>query len=261
MFDTHCHLQDDRISARVGGIVANANRAGVAGMLCCGSDTADWDDVARIGAEYGGDGVVCAYGVHPFYVKNIDPGSNDWTDKLSERLESDPSAAVGEIGLDHTVQPRDDGRQAEVFVRQLKIAERYERPVSIHCRKAFGLMLEILRDNGGLKFGGSIHSYSGPPDLVDELVGLGCCISFSGSILIPNNKRAAASLKKVPSDRLLIETDSPDLLPYGATTGPFNEPANLVLILNKVAEILGESTSGIDELTHQNSCRFLRLKD
>lgn len=255
MFDTHCHLQDERISARAGDIVAAANRAGVARMLCCGSGPADWDAVARIGASYSNRGVACAYGAHPFYAESVDPGGNDWTDELSRRLAGDPSAAVGEIGLDRAVTPRDDERQAEIFTLQLKIAEQYKRPVSIHCRKAFGAMMSILKDTGGLKFGGAVHSYSGPPDLIDELVELGCYISFSGSILIPAGKRAIASLKKVPKDKLLIETDSPDILPYGAT-GPFNEPANLLLILNKVAEILEESPRKIAELTHENGCRL-----
>ena len=253
MFDTHCHLQDERISARAGDIVAAANRAGVSKMLCCGSGAADWDAVARIGAAYADYGVVCAYGVHPYYVESVDPRGSDWTDELSRRLAGDPSAAVGEIGLDRAVAPRDDDRQAEVFTRQLKLAEQYGRPVSIHCRKAFGAMLSILKDIGGLKFGGAVHSYSGPPDLIDELVELGCYISFSGSILIPTSKRAIASLKKVPRDRLLIETDSPDILPYGAP-GPFNEPANLVLIRDKVAEILDEPPQKIAELTNENGC-------
>jgi len=257
MFDTHCHLQDDRISARAGDIVAGANRAGVMRMLCCGSGVADWDGVERIGATYGSGGVACAYGVHPLYAESVDPGGNNWADELSGRLAGDPSAAVGEVGLDHAVRPRDDERQAAVFVRQLKIAERYGRPVSIHCRKAFGAMLQILRDIGGLKFGGAVHSYGGPPDMVDELVELGCYISFSGAILIPNCKRALASLKIVPRDRLLIETDSPDLLPYGLA-GPFNEPANLLLILNKVAEILEESPQKIAELTYENGCGLYR---
>ena len=255
MFDTHCHLQDERISARAGDIVAAANRAGVARMLCCGGSAADWDAVANIGAAHAAGGVVCAYGVHPFYVESVDPNGSDWTGELSRRLSGDPSAAVGEIGLDRAVTPRCDDRQAEVFTRQLKIAEQYGRPVSIHCRKAFGTMLSILKDIGGLKFGGAIHSYSGSPDLIDELVELGCCISFSGSILIPTGKRAIASLKKVPRDKLLIETDSPDILPYGAT-GPFNEPANLLLILNKVAEILEEFPQKIAELTNENGCRL-----
>jgi len=258
MFDTHCHLQDDRISARAGEIVAAANRAGVTSMLCCGSGVEDWGDVERIGAAYADGGVIRAYGVHPFHIKSADLDNNNWTDELSRRLADDPSAAVGEIGLDHAVSPRDDDKQAEVFARQLKIAEQYKRPVSIHCRKAFGAMLNILRDNGGLKFGGAVHSYSGPPELINELVELGCHISFSGSILIPNNKRATASLKKVPRNRLLIETDSPDILPYGAA-GQFNEPANLSLILNKAAEILEESPRKIAELTHENGCGLYHL--
>ena len=256
MFDTHCHLQDERISARVGDIAAAANRAGVTNMLCCGSRVADWEAVARIGAAYGDRGVVCAYGMHPFYAESVDPGQNNWEDELSERLARDPSAAVGEIGLDRAANPRDDGRQAEVFVRQLKIAERHGRPVSMHCRKAFGATLSILRDMGGLKFGGAVHSYGGSPESVGEFAELGCYISFSGSILIPGCKRAAAALKKVPRDRLLIETDSPDLLPRGAP-GPFNEPSNLLLILNKAAEILGEPPQKIAESTHENGCRLL----
>ncbi len=259
MFDTHCHLQDKRIFARVGDVVAAANRADVTRMLCCGCSAADWGEVAQVGEAYGDDGVVCAYGVHPFYAESVDPNGSDWMNELSKRLADDPSAAVGEIGLDRAVNPRNDDKQAAIFIRQLKIAERYQRPVSIHCRKAFGMMLSILRDNGGLKFGGAVHSYGGPPDLVDELVKLGCYISFSGSILIPNNKRAAASLKKVPADKLLMETDSPDMLPRGAT-GQFNEPANLLPILNKVAEILEESPQKIAELTHENGCRLYRLK-
>jgi TatD DNase family protein len=259
MFDTHCHLQDDRISARIGDIVAAANRAGVTKMLCCGSGADDWDGVERIGAAYADRGVIRAYGVHPFYIKSAGLESNNWMDELSKRLAADPSAAVGEIGLDRAVNPRDDGKQAELFTRQLKIAEQYKRPVSIHCRKAFGAMMAILRDNGGLKFGGAVHSYSGPPELIDELVELGCRISFSGSILIPNSKRAAASLKKVPKDRLLIETDSPDILPRGAV-GPFNEPANLLLIRDKVAEILGESPKKIAELTYENGCGLYHQK-
>jgi TatD DNase family protein len=253
MFDAHCHLQDRRIAPRISDIVADAKRAGVTRMLCCGSSAAEWDDVARTGTLYANDGVVCAYGIHPYYAESVNLLSNDWTEELSKRLAGNPLAAVGEIGLDHTVIPHNYDRQAEIFSRQLKIAELHGRPVSIHCRKAFGTMLSILKNNGGLKFGGAIHSYSGPPDIVNELTGLGCRISFSGSILIPNNKRAAASLKKVPRDKLLIETDSPDILPHGAT-GQFNEPANLPLILNKVAEILGESPQKVAELTYENGC-------
>jgi TatD DNase family protein len=255
MFDTHCHLQDKRIFERVSGIIVNAKRAGVTNMLCCGSCVADWGDVAGIGATYVGDGVLRAYGLHPFYAGGVEPGGDGWISALEERLAGDPAAAVGEIGLDHAVSPRCDDRQAEVFARQLEIAGRHGRPVSLHCRGAFGAMLSMLKGVGGLRHGGAVHSYSGPPDLVGAFVELGCYISFSGSILIPGGKRAAAALKKTPRDRLLIETDSPDILPAGAA-GPFNEPANLPLILNRVAEILGEPPRTVAELTYSNGRRL-----
>ncbi|MCL2183312.1 MAG: TatD family hydrolase [Chitinispirillia bacterium] len=269
MFDSHCHLQDKRIFGRVDEIVRNARNVGVGRMLCCGSEAADWADVARIGAGYGG-AVVCAYGVHPWYVggtavdNTADNGNgadkingansinNDWMAALEKYLTNDPSAAVGEIGLDHTVSPRNDDCQKDIFIRQLKIAERHKRPVSIHCRKAWGDLLSILRDTGGLRYGGAIHSYSGPPDLVGQLEDMGCSISFSGSILIPGSRRAAESVRKVSPRKLLAETDSPDILPQGAP-GPHNEPLNLPMVINRMAEILGETPENIAASTHSNA--------
>jgi len=249
MFDSHCHLQDKRIYGCLDGIINSARRAGVGRMLCCGSDAADWADVARAGAAY--EEVLCAYGVHPWYVNDV---NDDWIPLLERYLAEDKTAAVGEIGLDHAVGPRNDAVQADIFCRQLEIARRYRRPVSIHCRKAWGGLLPILRDMGGLPHGGAIHSYSGPPDLVRELEKLGCCISFSGSILIPGNKRALNALKEVSPDRLLVETDSPDILPAGAA-GPHNEPANLLMVIGKISEILGEPPEKIARLTYDNACR------
>ena len=250
MFDTHCHLQDGRIIGQVGAVINRAARAGVRRMLCCGSGEADWGDVARVGAGYGG-AVTCAYGVHPWYVDRLNDG---WEARLEEYLHRDGSAAVGEIGLDNAVDPRNDVRQADIFARQLEIAGRLRRPVSIHCRKAWGSLLSILRGAGGLRFGGAVHSYSGPPDLVGELESLGCCISFSGSILIPGSRRVAESMRVVSPDRLLVETDSPDILPRGAS-GSHNEPANLPIILYRVAEILGEQPGAVAARTFDNADR------
>ncbi|MDR2579228.1 MAG: TatD family hydrolase [Chitinispirillales bacterium] len=264
MFDTHCHLQDERIAGSVDDILCRAGRAGVRRLLCCGSAEEDWAGVARIGAKYGGNAdlcnsavsVSCAFGVHPWYV---DQAGDNWDTELEGYLNRDPSAAVGEIGLDNTVSPRNDVRQIDIFTRQLEIAGRFGRPVSIHCRKAWGSLLSILKNMGGLRCGGAIHSYSGPPDLVCELEKLGCCISFSGSILIPGSKRAAESLKKVSPGKLLVETDSPDILPPGVP-GPFNEPANIFTIINKAAEILAKTPEEVALLTYNNGLRLLNRK-
>jgi TatD DNase family protein len=250
MFDTHCHLQDQRICGQISELLGRARAAGVGRLLCCGCAGGDWAGVARLGAEH--PPVSCAFGVHPWHA---DKAENGWSERLEEFLRNDPKAAVGEIGLDNAVRPRNDEKQADVFTRQLEIAGRLGRPVSIHCRKAWGSLLSILRRTGGLKYGGAVHSYSGPPDLVGELEKFGCCISFSGSILAPGSKRAAESLKKVSPDKLLVETDSPDILPAGALR-PYNEPANLPIILDKAARILGMPIDEVAELTYNNGVRL-----
>jgi TatD DNase family protein len=250
MFDSHCHLQDKRVTDNIDYYVGNAYRAGVDAFLCCGTAETDWADVARIGADY--DGVICAFGIHPWYV---DQASDNWESVLREYLSKDKFAAIGEIGLDNAVRLRNDGRQVDIFIRQLEIAHELKRPVSIHCRKAWGPLLSILKTCGGLHCGGVIHSYSGPPELVGELEKLGCYISFSGSIVNDKNKRAAKSLKKVSLDRLLVETDSPDILPPTAP-GPLNEPENLPLIVSKIAELLGETPEEIAARTCENAVKL-----
>ncbi|MDR3012955.1 MAG: TatD family hydrolase [Chitinispirillales bacterium] len=250
MFDSHCHLQDRRIVDSVDDIISKARRAGVDGFLCCGTTENDWADVAKIGAIH--SGAICAFGIHPWYVDEVSDG---WDDVLKKYIADDNRAAIGEIGLDNTVKPRNDNRQIDIFVRQLEIADELKRPVSIHCRRAWESILKILKARGGLRYGGAIHSYSGPAELVDELQKLGCHISFSGSIINDKNKRAAESLKKVSPNRLLVETDSPDILPPNIP-GPTNEPANLQLIINKIAEITEKAPEEITSLTRENGMRL-----
>jgi len=149
-----------------------------------------------------------------------------------------------------------DEEQMTVFVAQLRLARRLHLPVSIHCRKAWGQLLETLRAEGGvLPHGGVLHSYSGAPELVSTFEQLGLSISFSGSITRSHNRRGRESLHAVSSERLLIETDSPAIMPAGAETET-NEPSNLGLVLRSVAEELGEPENAIAERTYRNACRI-----
>ncbi|MFP4013545.1 MAG: TatD family hydrolase [Chitinispirillaceae bacterium] len=246
MFDTHCHLQDERISAEVEGVISRAARSGIRRMLCCGTREQDWAGVSELASVY--EEVCGAFGLHPWFIATRSP---DWLQSLEKYLTYSPGAAIGEIGLDHTWEPRNDQDQAEVFIQQLDLARELKRPVSIHCRKAWGDLLKILQKRGGLENGGAIHSYSGPPDLIHVLEKLNCHISFSGSILNPRNKRAQNSLSQVSPERLLVETDSPDLLPKGVP-GSNNEPQNLVLIVKRIADFLGKPLEEIAFRTEKN---------
>jgi len=248
LFDAHCHLQDSRISADMDAVMQRARQAGVEAMMCCGSAEDDWDRVQEWSKH---DGVFISFGLHPWYV---DKRSAGWLENLAHYLQTSPIAGVGEIGLDHALDNVDLEAQEEVFIGQLRLARDFQRPVSIHCRKAFGRLLEILKFEGGVAHGGIIHSYSGPKDLVPLFEAFNLSISFSGSITRTNNKRGHEAVMAVSADRLLIETDSPDLPPVQAAPGKPNEPANIVFVLEKIAQLTGETSDAIALRTWENAC-------
>lgn len=248
-FDSHCHLQDYRLLPDISGVLGRARNAGVRGMMCCGSCQRDWQIVHDIAAA--APQVVPSFGLHPWYLAERTPS---WDEELAACLGENPAACVGEIGLDHALDKATFADQETVFLRQLDIASRLARPVTIHCMRAFGRVIELLRQAGGVSQGGVVHSYSGPPELVKTFEDLGLSISFSGSISFPKSKRARASIAAVSSERLCIETDSPDIVPFGCGAS-VNEPANILAVAMAAAEIRGASVGEIAELTFKNSSR------
>ena len=251
LFDAHCHMQDKQYKDRLPGVIGKAQAAGVERMMCCGCEENDWEAVRKIALEY--KMVLPSFGLYPL---NIPKRSKQWLQQLKSYLLSIPSG-VGEIGLDNYVETCNNVEQEEVFVAQLRLARELERPVTIHCRKAWGKLLEILKRENGVKYGGIVHTYSGSPELVRPLEEMGLNISFSGAITRDGNKRGCKSLQVVSKERLLLETDSPDIMPVGAE-GMCNEPANLPLVARAAALLLGESVETVAELTCRNAERLFR---
>jgi TatD DNase family protein len=249
LYDAHCHLQEPELAPMLAEAMRRAAAAGVVSLMCCGTAEGDWERVARLCAEY--PGVAASYGLHPWYVAERSP---NWLDRLTQVLDAGRSG-VGEIGLDHGLEVYDAEAQALVFEQQLDLAEQFGRPVSVHCRKAFGALSDIVRRRGPLKHGGVVHSYSGAADLAPLFVEYGFHISFSGSIVNPHNRRGRASLAAVPDERLLIETDCPAINPAGAATA-VNEPANLAIVLKAVAEVRRMPEERVAELTYTNAVRL-----
>lgn len=252
LFDAHCHLQDARLAARLPEVLRQAAAAGVGRMLCCGCNEGDWAAVQRLAEQH--PVVAPAFGMHPC---DLQGRSAAWPETLERMLLAVPSG-VGEIGLDHALDVRNDAEQEEVFLTQLRLARKLRRPVSIHCRRAWGRLVELLKLEGGVWWGGQLHSYSGPPDLVPGLEAMGLYLSFSGMVTRSGNKRGHRAAAAVSPKRLLIETDSPDLLPSGATTDS-NEPGNLPLIAAAVARIRGVTIETIEQQTWENACRLFAI--
>lgn len=252
LFDSHCHLQDKRLGDDISSVIDRAEKAGVKKILCCGSTEEDWDDVARLSEKF--PILIPAFGLHPWY---IDERSEKWLFKLEEMLVSFPSAAVGEIGLDHVIDRKDKSEQLDVFSAQIELAARYNRPVSIHCRKAWGDLISLFEEKDCVCQEGVIHSYSGSAELIDRLVKFGFFISFSGSVTFERNRKAQESVKRTRLDRLLVESDSPDIPPYGVEG--VNEPCNMINVIKRIAEIRGVDPQEIARITYENAERvFVR---
>ena len=137
-YDTHCHLQDERLRPFLPQVMERAEQAGVARMLCCGSAESDWAGVAELAGRY--PSVRPAFGLHPWYVAEATP---DWVGSLRWRLQAWPTAVVGEIGLDHAVDPATYPAQEEAFLAQIRLAATLHRPVSVHCRRAYGRLINV----------------------------------------------------------------------------------------------------------------------
>ncbi|KAL0735665.1 hypothetical protein Bca4012_011875 [Brassica carinata] len=210
LFDAHCHLQDPRILSKAPQLISSAVASGVSYFAVNGVSEKDWNLVKEMGVKY--PSVVPCFGIHPWYVAERSP---QWFETLKSLFESTPTAAVGEIGLDKGSKGReiDFSDQVGVFRQQLELAKELNKPASIHCVRAFGDLLETTKSMGPFPAGLILHSYLGSAEMVPEFAKLGAYFSFSGFLMSMSEKKAKKMLKAVPSDRILLETDSPDALP------------------------------------------------
>ena len=251
LYDCHNHIQDARLFPTIADVMERARTAGVSRMGVKGCCEDDWPLVITVMENY--EGIHPAFGLHPWFIGDRSPA---WLQTLEALLVQYPQASVGEIGIDHAIDQRDDADQEAVFLAQLALAKQLNRPVSIHCRQAWGRLIELLDPFGDLPRGMLIHCFGGSAEVAMELVKRGCYISFSGSITRPNNKKAGPAIRAVPDDRILIETDAPDILPATAR-GDLNEPANLRLVLSKAAELRGIPEDVLAVLTFENATALL----
>jgi len=260
LYEAHNHLQDERLAPELEAILDALPHAGIVKMVVNGSRGADWPGVRALARRC--PQVIPSYGYHPWYVKERPA---NWREVLAGFLD-DPYAAVGEIGLDRWIEGHDLEDQSEVFIWQLQWAAERNLPVSIHCLQAWGRLLEILRAQPLPRRGFLLHSYGGSAELVGPLVELGARFSIPGHFAHERKLRHREAFRRVPLDRLLIETDAPDQsLPterveyplFEAASGkPINHPANLGAVYRFAAEVMGQPLEALAAQVEEN---FLRL--
>ena len=244
LFDAHCHLQDPEILPDIGKIMVRASGSGVERMACCGTNSGDWKTVLRLPEQFAQ--VIPMIGIHPWQVPV------DWKESfqyLEKLLQENPQAGIGETGLDFQERFENRAVQEACFAAHLDLARELNRSVAVHCVRAWGRLIEILREHPAPRV--LLHAFGGAPELIPQLVELNCWFSLCGSVANPQAKRARDAVAAVPADRLLIETDSPDFTPSGCLFP--NEPSNLTHVACAVAELRCVPPERLAAITYANS--------
>jgi TatD DNase family protein len=249
LFDTHCHLQDPRFQGRLPGVLERARRAGVGPMVCCATREEDWDPVLDLARDH--PEVLPMLGQHPWFADRARPG---WEERLERRL-GQARAGVGECGLDFAPGRPDRPVQEAVLVAQLRLARRLALPISLHCVRAWGRLTELLRREG-VPSATVLHAFSGSAETARILQDLGLHLSFSAVLARPGATRVQAAAAAADPDRLLLETDAPDLAPPGVQGD--NEPAHLPRVAEAAARIRGVSPEILAGQTRANALRVFR---
>lgn len=248
MFDTHAHLFDPRIAPGLAALLERLATDGFAGVMCI-CDTPESAEAFRaVAPRY--PFLRCAAGIHPHNAAGF---SRHALDHLIGILRpTGRLAAIGETGVDFHYQFSPPSAQIAAFEKHLSLAADLGLPLIIHSRDAADTVLDILRRSGCSR--SVIHCFSDRAETAELFVGLGCLLGVSGMITFPTARTLREAVRRVPRDRLLIETDAPYLAPV-PHRGTTNSPLLLRYTLAALAETLGEDPSVLEQQLDENARR------
>lgn len=239
MIDSHCHLADEVFAADLDAVIDRARQAGLerALVILAAGDEKEAAQARRIEDLW--PDARFSLGVHPHAAHEFAEDAGRAADVVRRQMAGTPAArAIGEIGLDYHYDYSPRNVQQDVFRAQLRLARELERPVVIHTREADEDTVAILHEEAVGAVGGVLHCFTGTPQLAQAGLDLGLHISLAGIVTFPKAGELRETVKGVPPDRLLTETDSPFLAPV-PHRGKRNEPAFLVRVVQALAELYG----------------------
>lgn len=235
LYDAHAHLADPRLAPILPQLIAECVVHGVRGILANAARRNEWDAVASLSARH--DIVYAALGMHPFFLADWDDHS---ADELRQAIAAPPPGAkiiaVGEIGLDFLSHRDCAAKQLAALAQQLLIARDFDLPVCLHNRKAWPEFFALLKDLRITTLRGYCHHFGASRDIVRQALDHGLYLSFCGPVADPNSRRARAAALYAPLDRILSETDCPDL-PAPQYHGQPSQPWQVHAVVQAIADI------------------------
>ena len=241
--DTHCHLTDD-YDGGIDNLIQNANNAGVGTMICATADPNDITPALEIAKKH--DNIFVTTGIHPDYI-NYNP--NDF---LTDEILNNPYViGIGEIGLDYHYNPQTRNEQIKLFETQLEIAKQHNMPVAIHTREAEEDTAAILTS----EYQGVMHCFTSSWELAKIMLDRGFYFSASGILTFKNSESIRETFSKIPTNRIVIETDSPYCAPV-PYRGKTCEPYMVIETAKVLAQIKNLQIDELETILFENTKRL-----
>lgn len=253
LFDSHCHLEDERFQGEVEDVLTRMAEVGVTRCILASSDMPTGTKIVGLADQY-----PQVYGMVGFHPHEASQFREEDLAQMAQWLKHDKIVGVGEIGLDYYYDhsPRDVQRQ--VLERQLDFALEQKVPVAFHIRDAHGDTLDMFSHRKSRLPEGVLHCFSGSLECARQYLDMGFYLSFAGPVTFKNAAKLQEVAKYCPIDRLLVETDSPYLAPV-PLRGQRNEPANVRFVAQMVADLKGMEPEELARQAFENTCRLYRI--
>ncbi len=252
MIDSHCHLFREYFQDPMAAIHECFDH-GVKGLILVGIDLADSQEALDLAAR--DPRVGATVGFHPHETDRFE--GEQTLRALDEMLRRPDTLALGEIGLDYYKGYADPAKQRAVTAQLLPLAKAADKPVVLHCRDAYDDLYEMTRSEGVTK--GIVHCFTGQYEDARKFVDLGFHVSFSGILTFKSARHLKDVARRLPLDRLLIETDAPYLAPQPVRGKP-NHPRYLKYTLEDLADCLGRPPLAVADQIAGNTFRAIGFR-
>lgn len=251
--DTHAHLFYQNFDGEVDQVIERAQAAGITHIIVPGTDLVTSKKAIELAEEY--DIVYAAVGIHPHDTTEL---PENFIDVLEDFSKNPKVVAIGEIGLDYYYDFAPKENQIEAFTKQIELAIKVDLPIIVHNRESNDDIMNIIRKYKETTLRGQFHCFAGSAEDAKELTNMGHFVSFTGNITFKKANELREILKSVKTEKILLETDSPFMTPE-PYRGKRNEPSNVILVAEKIAELHNESLEDIARITNYNAYKLFGI--
>ncbi len=250
--DSHCHINFPNFKDKFNSILELADEMNVKYMLCVAVNLEEYPDILALSDQY--EHIYASVGVHPNETDVEEPS----IDRLVDLGTDDRVVAIGETGLDYFRSSGELDWQRERFATHIEAAKQVSKPIIVHSRNAPEDTISIMRKNRAGEAGGVMHCFTGTYEMAKAALDEDFFISFSGIVTFKNAADLADVAKKIPLEKMLIETDAPYLAPV-PKRGKENQPAYVRYTAEFLSELRGLSLEEFAEITTSNFLKLFRI--